>query len=68
MKKYFLTILLCPIAVLNTECESLEINEGHLYPEEREARISSEMIRKILDERANEATNCFKEDKTIEDI
>jgi hypothetical protein len=45
---------------IQSKCEELEINEGNLYPEEREhlQRISSKELFDLLGENASRPTNC----------
>lgn len=68
MINYFLTILFSiPVILPLMDEHGYEINEGHLYAEER---ISKEKIWEVLDEDADQATNCFqrnkKDDESIE--
>jgi len=57
MRFYILTIMLTiPIAILPIENIEQEINEGHLYQEER---ISAKRLFDVLGEDASKATNCF---------
>ena len=59
MKYYILAIILTlPLTLLPREDERQEINEGHLYQEERENKV---FLREILGEDPNKAyTNCFE--------
>jgi hypothetical protein len=57
MKSYILTIILTiPVTLLSTDSIEQEINEGHLYNEER---ISAQKLFDVLGKDAGEATNCF---------
>lgn len=57
MRYYILKIMLTiPIILLSVDNVEQEINEGHLYHEER---ISAERLFDVLGEDANKATNCF---------
>lgn len=53
---------------LNQKCEDLDINEGHLYHEERASlkKISRKKLFEVLGENAAQAhTNCFKTEEDI---
>ena len=64
MKNYLLVVvLLCPVTILNLkQCELLEINEGHLYHEEKESlKKASKTLQDVLG--VNPAiiySNCFQ--------
>ncbi len=61
MKQHFLIFfLLCPVTVLKSECEMLDINEGHLFHEERES-LKKVSIEEVLGEDAETIhSNCFE--------
>ncbi len=63
MKKHLLLIIfLCPVSILNSECEELDINEGHLYHIERESfKDVSKSLQEVLGEDSDKIhSRCFE--------
>lgn len=73
MKKNIMLFIFCwPILILEPRCDDVDINEGHLYHEEREnlEKISSKQLFNLLGEDESHVyTNCFgtddPEEKTL---